>query len=87
MEGISASGALAYDAVQILDAAFKKILKDKPLHFNNDRKFGRFNSHRNLFASTNDFARKNFNRTWTSHLQSLADFVQGGVIGFLENHL
>ena len=40
MEGISASGALAYDAVQILDAAFKKILKDKPLHFNNDRKFG-----------------------------------------------
>ena len=39
---------------------------------------------RNLFASTNDFAPKNFNRTWTSHFQSLADFVQAGVIGFLE---
>ena len=40
MEGISANGALAYDAVQILDAAFKKILKDKPNPFKNDRQIG-----------------------------------------------
>ena len=40
MDGISANGALAYDAVQILDAAFKKILKDKPNPFKNDRQIG-----------------------------------------------
>ena len=44
MDGISASGALAYDAVQVLDAAFKKILKDKPFQFRNDRQLGNLNS-------------------------------------------
>ena len=41
MTGISASGALAYDAFQVLDAAFKKILKDKPFLFSNDNEIGK----------------------------------------------
>ena len=41
MTGISASGALAYDAFQVLDAAFKKILKDKPFLFTNDNEIGK----------------------------------------------
>ena len=40
MTGISASGALAYDAFQVLDVAFRKILKDKPFLFSNDNDMG-----------------------------------------------
>ena len=40
MTGISASGALAYDAFQVLDSAFRKILKEKPFIFSNDNDIG-----------------------------------------------
>ena len=42
MDGVSASGALAYDAVHVLDAAFRKLLKDKPFQFRHDRQMGMF---------------------------------------------
>ena len=41
MTGISASGALAYDAFQVLDSAFRKILKEKPFLFSNDNDIGK----------------------------------------------
>ena len=41
MTGISASGALAYDAFQVLDSAFRKILKEKPFLFSGDNDIGK----------------------------------------------